>query len=70
MAKTYTDELGEWVKKRKEKRPKQDLATVAFMAVLEDVKAAIEAGYAQKTIWALRAGVILGGFPGTPSLSC
>ena len=52
MAKTYTDELGEWVKKRKEKRPKQDLATVAFMAVLEDVKAAIEAGYAQKTIWA------------------
>jgi len=52
MAKTYTDELGEWVKKRKEKRPKQDLAVVAFMAVLEDVKAAIEAGYAQKTIWA------------------
>ncbi|WP_293645169.1 TraK family protein [Thiolapillus sp.] len=52
MAKTYTEELAEWVKKRKEKRPRQDLAAVAFMAVREDVKAAIEAGYAQKTIWA------------------
>jgi len=52
MAKPYTEALAEWVKKRKEKRPQQDLAAVAFMAVREDVKAAIEAGYAQKTIWA------------------
>ncbi|WP_419605606.1 TraK family protein [Thiolapillus sp.] len=31
---------------------RQDLAAVAFMAIREDVKAAIGAGYAQKTIWA------------------
>ncbi|WP_419604835.1 TraK family protein, partial [Thiolapillus sp.] len=41
MTKTYTEALAEWVKQRQEKRPGQDLAAVAFMAVREDVKAAI-----------------------------
>lgn len=51
MANTYTEALGEWVKKRKTTRPRQDLAAVAFMAVRKDVKAALDAGYSMKTIW-------------------
>jgi len=49
MAKNYTDQLGEWVKKRS--TPKRDKNVVAFLAVRDDVKAAIAAGYAVKTIW-------------------
>ncbi len=51
MAKNYTDELAEWVKKRKALSRRRDRNVVAFLAVRADVKAAIEAGYALKTIW-------------------
>ena len=51
MAKSYTEELADWVKKREDSRPRQDKNMVAFLAVRADVKAAVEAGYAFKTIW-------------------
>ncbi|WP_036254298.1 TraK family protein [Methylobacter sp. BBA5.1] len=51
MAKSYTEELADWVKKREDSRPRQDKNMVAFLAVRNDVKAAVEAGYAFKTIW-------------------
>jgi hypothetical protein len=50
MAKTYPDQLGLWVKLRKSTRRDKNL--VAFLAVRDDVKAALEAGYAVKTVWA------------------
>jgi hypothetical protein len=51
MAKRYTDELAEWVKKRDASRPRQDRNVVAFLAVRADVEAAMDAGYALKTVW-------------------
>ena len=50
MTKTYTDELAEWVNKRANKCREKNL--VGFLAVRDDVKAAIEVGYSTKTIWA------------------
>ncbi len=52
MARSYTDELAEWVKRRDASRPRQDRHVVAFLAARTDVKAAMDAGYALKTIWA------------------
>lgn len=52
MANRYADELAEWVSARPARRPRQDRSLVAFLAVKEDVRAALEAGYAMKTIWA------------------
>lgn len=49
MAKTYPEKLGEWVKLRKS--PQRDKNLVAFLAVRDDVRAAVEAGYAVKTVW-------------------
>ncbi|MCU7927535.1 MAG: TraK family protein [Candidatus Thiodiazotropha sp. (ex Dulcina madagascariensis)] len=51
MAKSYIEELADWVQKRPKKKPRQDAAAVAFMAVKSDVIEAIEAGYALTTIW-------------------
>lgn len=51
MAKRYTDQLAEWAKKREASRPRQDKNVVAFLAVRTDVKEAMDAGYALKTIW-------------------
>ncbi|MDW1906894.1 TraK family protein [Vibrio sp. 705] len=50
-AKKYTDQLAEWVKKRDEKRKRQDKNVVAFLAVQKDIEEAIAAGYSVKTIW-------------------
>jgi hypothetical protein len=49
--KNYTEELAEWVEKRAKKKRRQDAATVAFLAMRPNVKAATEAGYALTTIW-------------------
>lgn len=49
MAKSYPEQLGEWVKRRES--TKRDKNLVAFLAVRDDVKAAVEAGYAVKTVW-------------------
>ena len=51
MPKTYPDELAEWVKGRQAKNQRQDKHVVAFLAVKGDVQAALDAGYAMKTIW-------------------
>lgn len=51
MPKTYPEELAEWVKGREAKKPRQDKHVVAFLAVKSDVQAALDAGYAMKTIW-------------------
>ena len=51
MAKSYPDQLAEWVKRR-ESNTKRDKNLVAFLAVRGDIQQAIEAGYAVKTIWA------------------
>lgn len=50
MPKTYPDDLAEWVKGRQAKKARQD-KQVAFLAVKSDVQAALDAGYAMKTIW-------------------
>ena len=49
MAKTYTDELAEWVRNRASKGRGTNFVT--FLGVRDDVKAAIDAGYSAKTIW-------------------
>ena len=48
MATKYPEELGKWVKRRKSKEPLTPVAR--FLAVREDIEAAIEAGYPMKTI--------------------
>ena len=49
MSKSYAELLGEWVKRRDSNRREQNV--VAFLAVRDDVKAALDAGFAVKTIW-------------------
>lgn len=51
MTKSYTETLSEWVKKQETARTKRNTQKIAFLAVRADVKVAIEAGYALKTIW-------------------
>ena len=51
MAKTYPEELADWVKGRETRKPRQDKHVVAFLAVKSNVQAALDAGYAMKTIW-------------------
>lgn len=52
MAKSYAEELAEWVDAGPAPRPRQDRNIVAFLAVKGDVEAALEAGFSMKTIWA------------------
>lgn len=47
----FADELAAWVKKKPTKQPRQDRHVIAFLAVKEDVKSALDAGYSMKTIW-------------------
>lgn len=49
MAKPYPEQLAEWVKQRKSTRRDKNL--IAFLVIRDDVKAAIEAGFAVKTVW-------------------
>lgn len=51
MPRSYSDHLAEWVKRREESA-RRDRNLVAFLAVKDDVKQAVDAGYAVKTIWA------------------
>lgn len=50
MAKSYPDQLAEWVSQPA--RTFRDRHLVTFMAVRNDVKAALDAGFTAKTIWA------------------
>lgn len=49
MSKRYSDQLGEWIKKKQSR--KRDKNLVAFLAVKADVQEALGEGYAVKTIW-------------------
>ncbi|MRV74065.1 traK [Duganella sp. FT92W] len=49
MNKRFTDQIGEWIKQHEECR--RDGNLVAFLAVRNDVGAAIRAGYTVKIIW-------------------
>lgn len=49
MSKSYPELLGDWVKRRASNRREKNV--VAFLAVRDDVKAALDAGYPVKTIW-------------------
>lgn len=50
MAKSYTDELAQWATKRQGKARERNL--VIFHGLQDDVRAALDAGYSSKTIWA------------------
>ncbi|RZA10616.1 MAG: traK, partial [Proteobacteria bacterium] len=50
MAKNYTDELARWATKRQGKVREKNL--VIFHALQDDVRAALDAGFSAKTIWA------------------
>lgn len=50
MTKNYTEELGEWIKQHDSSKRNKNL--VAFLAIKNDVKDALDAGYAVKIIWA------------------
>ena len=49
MPKTYPELLGEWVQQRDS--TKRDRNLVAFLAVRDDVRAALDAGYTVRTVW-------------------
>jgi hypothetical protein len=51
MAKSYSEQLAEWVKRRPSPT-RRDKNVVAFLAVRDDVKEALDEGYAVKTVWA------------------
>jgi len=51
MAKSYTEQLAEWVKRRPAPT-RRDKNLVAFLAVRDDVRDALDEGYAVKTVWA------------------
>jgi len=50
MAKSYTEQLAEWVRQRGQ-AAKADRNRVAFLAVKDDVREAMEEGWPVKTIW-------------------
>jgi len=50
MAKSYPDRLAEWVKQKQATGRAKNL--VAFLAVRDDVRAAVESGYPVTTVWA------------------
>lgn len=55
MIKNYPDQLGDWIKRRAKSRRHTNLA--AFLAVRDDVRAALDQKYTVKDIWAnLREG--------------
>jgi hypothetical protein len=49
MGKNYPDQLGDWVRQRA--TTTRDKNLVAFLAVRDDVRAALDSGYAAKTVW-------------------
>jgi hypothetical protein len=50
MAKSYNEELAEWVRQRA-RSARHEKNRVAFLGVKEDVKDALEQGWPVKTIW-------------------
>lgn len=50
MAKSYNEELAEWVRQRA-RSARHEKNRVAFLSVKEDVREALEQGWPVKTIW-------------------
>ena len=50
MTKNYTDQLAHWATKRQGRTRERNL--VVFHALQDDVRAALDAGFSSKTIWA------------------
>jgi len=50
MGHRYSEQIAEWVKQKQSR--KRDINLVAYLAVKEDIQAAMADGYAAKTIWA------------------
>ncbi|MGJ7582668.1 TraK family protein [Variovorax sp. RHLX14] len=50
MTKNYTDQLAQWATKRQGRARERNL--VVFHALQDDVRAALDAGFSSKTIWA------------------
>jgi hypothetical protein len=50
MAKRYTDELADWLKKKGSSNRK-DKSIIAFLAIRDDIRAAMNEGYSLQTIW-------------------
>lgn len=51
MAKKFNERLDEWVKNRETSRARKDKNLVAFLALKDDIKAALDNGFSMKTIW-------------------
>jgi hypothetical protein len=51
MAKSYNEQLADWVKQRSQSA-RHERNRVAFLSVKEDVREALEQGWPVKTIWA------------------
>ena len=51
MAKNYSGELAEWFKNREQTKRSKDTNLVAFLAVRDDVREALEKGYSRRSIW-------------------
>ena len=51
MSKCYTEELSDWMRQQQPPAARTRTGLADFLAVREDVRAAIEAGYSLKLIW-------------------
>ena len=51
MAKKYTKELSDWIKKEDELKVQRSKKLIAFLAVKNDITEAIELGFPISTIW-------------------
>lgn len=51
MTKCYTEELSDWMRQQQQPAARTRTGLVDFLAVRQDVRAAIEAGYSLKLIW-------------------
>ncbi len=51
MTKCYTEELSDWMRQQQQPAARTRTGLADFLAVRQDVRAAIEAGYPLKLIW-------------------
>ena len=49
-AKNYTEELAEWVQKKKSNRPRS-IAKISFLALKKDIEEALSGGFTMLMIW-------------------
>ncbi|WP_365304691.1 TraK family protein [uncultured Thiodictyon sp.] len=51
MANSYTIELSEWLKTREHNKRSKNRNLVAFLAIREDIREALDKGYSRRSIW-------------------